>query len=58
MSGVVARLSRSEIDGLMRSLPKWRLSSDASKIHREIKFKDFNEAFGFISRVALAAEKV
>ncbi|MDQ6696426.1 MAG: 4a-hydroxytetrahydrobiopterin dehydratase [Actinomycetota bacterium] len=27
------------------------------KLHREFQFADFNEAFGFMSRVALLAEK-
>lgn len=27
------------------------------KLYREFNFKDFNEAFGFMSRVALLAEK-
>jgi 4a-hydroxytetrahydrobiopterin dehydratase len=32
----------------------WTLAS--GKLHREFRFKDFNEAFGFMSRCALAAE--
>jgi 4a-hydroxytetrahydrobiopterin dehydratase len=27
------------------------------KLHRELQFADFSEAFGFMARVALAAEK-
>ena len=27
------------------------------KLHRELQFRDFSEAWGFIARVALAAEK-
>lgn len=27
-------------------------------LHRKFEFKDFSEAFGFMSRVALAAEKM
>jgi len=58
MSTVIRKLSRNEIDSLMRSVPKWKLSSDSTKIQRSIQFKDFNQAFGFMSRVALTAEKV
>lgn len=29
----------------------------AGKLHRELKFGDFSEAFGFMARVALLAEK-
>lgn len=28
------------------------------KLHRELTFADFSEAFGFMTRVALAAEKL
>lgn len=29
-----------------------------NKLYRKFSFKDFNEAFGFMARVALAAEKM
>lgn len=29
-----------------------------NKLYRKFTFKDFNEAFGFMTRVALAAEKM
>ncbi|MBC8033437.1 MAG: 4a-hydroxytetrahydrobiopterin dehydratase [Chitinophagaceae bacterium] len=29
-----------------------------NKLHRHFQFKDFSEAFGFITRVALEAEKM
>ena len=29
-----------------------------NQLHKEFSFKDFSEAFGFMSRVALAAEKM
>jgi 4a-hydroxytetrahydrobiopterin dehydratase len=29
-----------------------------NKLYRQFKFKDFSEAFGFMTRVALAAEKM
>ncbi|MCF3110526.1 4a-hydroxytetrahydrobiopterin dehydratase [Niabella sp. CC-SYL272] len=29
-----------------------------NKLYRKFAFKDFNEAFGFMARVALAAEKM
>lgn len=29
-----------------------------NSLYRKFEFKDFNEAFGFMSRVALAAEKL
>lgn len=42
------------LDALLVELPAWRLA--AGKLRREFRFADFSEAFGFISRVALAAE--
>lgn len=29
-----------------------------NKLYRKLEFKDFSEAFGFMTRVALAAEKM
>lgn len=36
----------------------WQVQSNRDAIEKEFKFKDFNEAFGFMSRVALLAEKM
>ncbi len=33
-------------------------TEDDNKLQREFKFKDFSEAFAFMSRVALLAEKM
>lgn len=47
-------LSEREIEDALRALPGWSLA--AGKLHREFKFADFSAAFGFMTRVALAAE--
>ena len=39
---------------LPATLPQWTV--DQQSISRELMFSDFNEAFGFMSRVALLAE--
>ena len=36
----------------------WTLEDGGKALTRTIKFKDFNEAFGFLTRVAMHAEKV
>jgi 4a-hydroxytetrahydrobiopterin dehydratase len=36
----------------------WTLAEDGKALTRTLKFKDFSEAFGFLTRVALHAEKV
>ncbi len=50
------RLSGSEIAKSLSSLPGW--SRSGGKLHREFVFRDFSEAFGFMARAALAAEKM
>lgn len=53
----MAALTKAEIDAALAELPAWALSSDGLAIERELKFQDFNAAFGFMTRVALYAEK-
>ena len=36
----------------------WALSEDGKALLRTYRFKDFSEAFGFLARVAMHAEKV
>jgi 4a-hydroxytetrahydrobiopterin dehydratase len=42
----------------MDTPPGWTLEDGGRALIRTFKFKDFTEAFGFLSRVALHAEKV
>jgi 4a-hydroxytetrahydrobiopterin dehydratase len=35
----------------------WTMEDDGKALMRTINFKDFSEAFGFLSRVAMYAEK-
>lgn len=42
----------------MKELPDWRDVPGRDVIARKFEFRDFNEAFGFMSRVALLAEKM
>ncbi|XP_054263929.1 probable pterin-4-alpha-carbinolamine dehydratase isoform X2 [Macrosteles quadrilineatus] len=37
---------------------KWILDSEKDAISKEFLFKDFNQAFGFMTRVALLADKM
>lgn len=36
----------------------WTFTEDEKALVRTLKFKDFSEAFGFLARVALHAEKI
>lgn len=42
----------------MADLGGWTLADDGLSISRSFVFKNFSEAFGFMTRVALAAEKL
>ena len=53
----VPRLSQTAVDSLLAELPAWTLREDGKAITRTFKFEDFNAAFGFMTRVALYADK-
>ncbi len=42
---------------LAQTLPAWTRVTDRDAIARSFKFADFSEAWGFMSRVALLAER-
>jgi 4a-hydroxytetrahydrobiopterin dehydratase len=52
----VARLTDQERAGLAAALPQWRMVEGRDAIARSFRFRDFSEAWGFMSRVALLAE--
>ena len=51
------KLSAQEIESGLQALPGWSHDPSAAALRRSFKFRDFGEAFGFMTRVALAAEK-
>ena len=48
------KLSDDEINKLLSRMPGWR--SVGGKLHKQFECKDFNAAFGNMTRVALIAE--
>ncbi len=42
----------------LAELQGWTLAPDRDAIQKEFRFKDFNAAFAFMTRVALMAEKM
>jgi len=48
------RLAPVEIEALLGRHPHWQLRD--GKLQRQLRFADFSAAFGFMTRVALAAE--
>ena len=51
LSGAARRRALARIKG-------WKKVRGRDAIHRAFRFRDFNEAFAFMSRVALMAEKM
>ena len=54
---MVERLSAEARKQALKGLSGWAAIAGREAIGRSFVFKDFNEAFGFMSRVALVAEK-
>lgn len=54
---MVEKLSGKERETGLKSLNGWVYDEAANAIGHVFKFKDFSEAFAFMTRVALAAEK-
>jgi 4a-hydroxytetrahydrobiopterin dehydratase len=52
-----AKLDPALLPGLLSQLPGWSLDAQAAAISRHLEFADFNEAFAFMARVALMAER-
>lgn len=53
----ITRLTDAERNAALATLPLWTLRDDGLAIVRKLKFSDFGEAFGFMTRVAIAADK-
>jgi 4a-hydroxytetrahydrobiopterin dehydratase len=51
------RLSEELRKSALKGLPGWKEVEGREAIERTFVFRDFNEAFGFMSRAALVAEK-
>jgi 4a-hydroxytetrahydrobiopterin dehydratase len=51
------RLSAEARKSALKGLSGWSEAAGREAISRTFTFKDFNEAFGFMARVALVAEK-
>lgn len=50
------RLNDSEVQSKLLSLPGWTL--EAGSLQQKFRFQNFVEAFGFMTQVALIAEKM
>ena len=52
---MLQRLDQTEV---LRRLPLWKAAEGREAITRSIVFGTFNQAFGFMTRIALAAERL
>jgi 4a-hydroxytetrahydrobiopterin dehydratase len=54
--GGVPPLTPNEAEGYLVQAPDWSLMDEATRIERRFRFKNFGEAFAFVTRVAELAE--
>ncbi|MEM9501333.1 MAG: 4a-hydroxytetrahydrobiopterin dehydratase [Pseudomonadota bacterium] len=52
----VPELTETEREQLLVDRPDWTLAREGKAVTRTFQFKDFSEAWGFMSRVALIAD--
>ena len=53
---MIAKLTAGEREAALKELAGWTMVAGRDAIQRSFKFKNFSEAWGFMSRVALLAE--
>ena len=53
----IPQLTDAERIAALADLPGWILREDKAAISRDFEFRDFSEAFAFMTRVALLAEQ-
>jgi 4a-hydroxytetrahydrobiopterin dehydratase len=54
----IQKLTSEECARELSQLRDWKAVSGREAIHRQLKFADFNEAFGFMTRVAIKAQEM
>ena len=52
----ISKMSETQIAAELKKLPGWSVVN--GNLHRVFEFKDFSQAFAFMTQVALAAEKM
>ncbi len=55
---MVKKLSAAERSAALQEVPEWTDVEGRDAISRSFKFKDFNQAFDFMSRCATKAEEI
>lgn len=52
----IQKMTLPEIEAELKNLDGWELKNE--KLHRELKFKDFVQAWGFMTQVAILAQQM
>ncbi|MBY0429150.1 MAG: 4a-hydroxytetrahydrobiopterin dehydratase [Alphaproteobacteria bacterium] len=52
------RLTAPEIKAELKKLPKWKIAKGGKAIERVFQFKNFSQAFAFMTRSAMKAEQL
>jgi 4a-hydroxytetrahydrobiopterin dehydratase len=55
---MVEKMDAESLAGALRELPGWARVTGREAIAKSFKFKNFSEAFAFMTRIALLAEKM
>src|SRR5689334_10822178 len=55
---MATKLDAATRSALPQRVPHWQLVAERDAIRRTFTFKDFNAAFGFMTRIALLAEQL
>jgi len=51
----IEKMTDVQVEAWLSAHPKWKLAN--GKLQRELRFESFSEAFGFMTRVAMEAER-
>ena len=54
----MARPKKLPVESVLAQLPGWAAADGREAIVKTFRFADFNQAFGVMARIALAAEKL
>ncbi len=54
----ITRLTEDEAAAFLARAPRWRRSADGLAFETELKLADFTAAWGFMTRIALVAERM
>ncbi len=55
---MISPLKNPQLSDALTELPGWEQAREDTALKKSFKFKDFNEAWAFMNRIALLAEKM